>query len=165
MFKELLPLLIVAENILRGINKADSLLKRKIYNTRRNVHLEIGNLHECEADFKYIRAIIKRHCSPNHPLIANILNNQSAAATALENYHDAKNLSLETISIREKLEDPQYTDYKAHTLPINRSNLCRILYMMGEWARVEAEWIRALDMAKDVFGLWSKNTAQLVIAH
>ena len=85
------------------------------------------------------RQLGKKHRSLTYTLTEKILNKQSLAATTFQHHHDAINLSLEMISILERLEDLPYIDDTADTLPINRLHLCRIRYTIGEWDAVEAE--------------------------
>ncbi|KAL9041858.1 MAG: hypothetical protein Q9214_003963, partial [Letrouitia sp. 1 TL-2023] len=160
MFEQLLPLAETTKAIIAATDQGESLLMGEIYNTLGNVHLEIGNLEECEENFKRVRDIRVKHCAPDDPSIANINNNLSLAETALERYETAVQLSYKTIKIRENLEDEQYSTYKKKTLPINYSNLCRILYTMGKLDEAADKGNHALELAKNTFGLKSKNTAQ-----
>ena len=46
VFKELLPLLTITEGIMRDLGEADTMLMGELYDTHRNVYLEIGKSQE-----------------------------------------------------------------------------------------------------------------------
>lgn len=160
MFEQLLPIVKLGIQILERVHEEDSLLMGELYNTLGNVHLEIGNLDECKESFLKVKYIREKHRPPDDPIVANIHNNLSLAETALGHYETAVELSYKVISIRENLDDSQYAEYKENTLPINYSNLCRILYTMGRLEGATEIGYTAVELAKKAFGLKSKNTAQ-----
>lgn len=160
MFKQLLPIAMVGENILKSLGRAESMLMGELYNTVGNVYLEIGNHQECKEYFTKVKVIREALNPADSPVVANITNNLSLAETALGNYQVAETLSRRVIAIRESLPDDKYAEYKKNTLPINNSNLCRILWVMDKLDEAAEVGERAMALAKNSFGLRSRNTAQ-----
>ncbi|QYT04349.1 NB-ARC domain-containing protein [Trichoderma simmonsii] len=160
MFKQLLPIAMIGENILKSIGRAESMLMGELYNTVGNVYLEIGNHQECQEYFTKVKVIREALNPADSPVVANITNNLSLAETALGNYQVAETLSRRVIAIRENLPDDKYAEYKKNTLPINNSNLCRILWVMDKLDEAAEIGERAMALAKNSFGLRSRNTAQ-----
>ena len=159
-FEQLLPIVDIATKIIHSIGEEDSLLMGEIYNTLGNVYLEIGNFVKCEENFLKVKEIREKSCPSGHPAVANIFNNLSLAKTALGHFQEAADLSYRVIQMRESLDNVQYQSYKQNTLPINYANLCRILYTMGSLSQAAEMGEKAVELAKQAFGLKSKNTAQ-----
>lgn len=106
MFKQLIPFVELACQILDDLGETDSFLMGELHNTLGNVYLEIGNLNECKTAFRKVKNIREKYCEPGSPIVANIMNNLSLAMTALGDYATALNLSQKTIKLRESLDDP-----------------------------------------------------------
>lgn len=162
MFRQLIPLVELACQILHDLNESDSILMGELHNTLGNVYLEIGNLEECDKAFMRVKSIREKHCDKDDPIIANIMNNLSLAKTALGDYDTALSFSRATIAFRENLDDVKYAKYKENTLPINYSNICRILMFMGKLDEAVEAGRKAIVLAEKAFGLLSKNSAQYV---
>lgn len=160
MFEQLLPVVETGLSVIRSVGEEGSLLMGEMYNTLGNVYFEIGNFGKSEDYFLKVKKIREENCSPGDPPIANISNNLSLVKTALGQFQEAADLSYNVIQLRESLDDSQYKAYKENTLPINYSNLCRILYTMGNLDEAAKIGEQAISLAKNAFGLKSKNTAQ-----
>lgn len=160
MFEQLLPVVKVGKRILKSLGEDDSMMMGELYNTIGNVYLEIGNPEKCTTKFLKVKRIREALFPPEDPVVANITNNLSLAETASGNYTTAIGLSKRVIAIRKSLDDTTYGTYKKHTLPINMSNLCRILWMNGNYDEGAEVGEQAIKLAKEAFGLKSRNTAQ-----
>ncbi|KAK1756630.1 hypothetical protein QBC47DRAFT_413146 [Echria macrotheca] len=164
MFDRVVPIVETAKGLVRLDSPCpeNELLLAELENTIGNVHLEVGNLDQCKASFLEVKKIRARNCPPVDPSIANVLENLSLAETGLRNYDAAIELSYRAMHIREQLTDAKYAAYIENTVPTNYSNLCRILYTAGRFARAAAIGEQGIALAKKAFGTKSRNTAQAI---